>query len=80
MGIQYSAIGGTGLLAARATESIKQALLTAIMLTPAGPAREQLWCAFVMLGDWQDTRASDPAAAMLAEGKALLAELRSRGL
>lgn len=61
-------------------ERIKQALLTAIKLTPAGAAREQLRSGFVMLGDWQDMRASNPTAAMLAEGKALLDELRSLGL
>lgn len=61
-------------------ERIKQALLAAIKLTPAGAAREQLRSGFVMLGDWQDMRASDPTAAMLAEGKALLDELRSLGL
>jgi hypothetical protein len=58
-------------------ERIKQALLTALKLMPPGAAREQLKSGFVILGDWQDTRASDPTAAMLAEGKALLAELRS---
>jgi hypothetical protein len=61
-------------------ERIKQALLTGIMLTPPGPDREHLKSAFVMLMDWQDSRASDPAADMLTEGKALLAELKSRGL
>jgi membrane protein implicated in regulation of membrane protease activity len=61
-------------------ERIKQALLTAIVLTPPGPDRERLTCGFVMLGDWQDPRSSDPAADMLAEGKALLAELRALGL
>jgi hypothetical protein len=60
-------------------ERIKRALVTAIKLTPPGAAREQLKSGFVILGDWQDTRASDPTGAMLAEGKALLAELRSLG-
>lgn len=62
-------------------ERIKRALLRAIALTPPGPAREQLKVGFVSLGDWQNINASDdPTAAMLAEGKALLAELRSLGL
>jgi hypothetical protein len=61
-------------------ERIKQALLTLLRLTPPGAAREPLEFGYVSLGDWQDTRVSDPTAAMLAEGKALLAELRSLGL
>jgi hypothetical protein len=61
-------------------DRIKQALLMSIALTPPGAAREHLRCGYVMLGDWQDMRASDPTAATLAEGKALLAELRSLGL
>jgi hypothetical protein len=49
-------------------------------LTPRGPAYEQLRSEYVALGDWQDTEGTDPAAAMLAEGKALLAELQILGL
>jgi hypothetical protein len=60
-------------------ERIKQALLTLLRLTPPGAAREPLEFGYVRLGDWQDIRVSDPTAAMLAEGKALLAELHSLG-
>ena len=58
-------------------DRIKQALVAAIKLTPPGAAREQLRSGYVMLGDWQDTRAGDANAAMLAEGTTLLAELRA---
>jgi hypothetical protein len=59
---------------------IKQALIAAIRLTPQGAAREQLKSGLVMLGDWQDRGQADPAAAMMAEGNALLVELRPLGL
>jgi hypothetical protein len=61
-------------------ERIKQALLSTLKRTPPGAARETLKSGFETLGHWQDTRASDPMAAMLTECKALLAELRSLGL
>lgn len=61
-------------------ERIKEALLMAIYLTPAGDAREQLKVGFVLLSGWQDASVSDPLAAMNAEGQALLAELKARGL
>jgi hypothetical protein len=58
-------------------QRIKQALLIAMSLTPPGPAREQLRTGYVLLGDWQDPSVPDPMAAMVAEGKALLAELKA---
>jgi len=60
-------------------ERIKRALLTALKRTPPGAARETLQLGFETLGHWQDTHASDPMAAMLAERKALEAELQSLG-
>jgi hypothetical protein len=61
-------------------ERIKQALLTTLKHTPPGAAREPLNLGFEFLGHWQDTRASDPMAAMLTECEALQAELRALGL
>lgn len=56
--------------------AIKQALLIGIALT-TGSDREHLRTGYVLLGDWQDPSVSDPMAAMVAEGKALLAELKA---
>ena len=62
-------------------ERIKQALLVTMRLIPPGTVREQLKAGFVMLADWQDPKTTkDPVSDMLAEGKALLAELQARGL
>ena len=47
-------------------ERIKAALLLAIAVTPVGPAREQLKCGFVMLGDWQDANPRRDAPATRA--------------
>ena len=58
---------------------IKQALIAAIRLTPAGADRKQLKSGYVMLGDYQETCKTDRTAAMLADGNVLLEELRSLG-
>lgn len=56
-------------------DRIKEALLVGIAMT-AGEDR-LLRTDYVLLGDWQDPSVPDPMAAMLAEGKALLAELKA---
>ncbi len=61
-------------------ERIKQALLSAIRRTPPGKDREALRDAYATLGHWQDTKVSDPMAAMLSESQQLLAELQTLGL
>jgi hypothetical protein len=57
-------------------ERIKQALFFGIAQT-AGAEREHLRTAYVTLCDWQNPTVPDPMAAMVAEGKALLAELKA---
>jgi hypothetical protein len=60
-------------------ERIKQALLVAIRHMPTDADRERLRSGYGMLGNWRDVNETDPMAASITEGKALLAELRAAG-
>lgn len=88
----YGAVLGKGTSVLRSIDElplpkhqIKEALLRAIALTPAGPMRNQLEIGFVSLGDFQDLAAckregKDPVMAMASEARELLHELRSKGV
>jgi hypothetical protein len=87
---KYGAVLGAGTSVIRhprelpfSKEVIKDALLSAIGMTPPGDVRTQLRAGFVSLADFQDpnecaARGTTPPKAMLAEGEDLLAQLHSR--